>query len=180
MYLSFLFSTSIVFSLLFLQICIFRVSGFTCYTRMISTCPDNVITSWNTDRYISDNLKAWFKTLTFQKTTPINYANGKHCKTITIKKNDYFSQMAPEIYSPNITILGKINHADNGKDWNPKRRDFVGPVWVTINDQFEWKLDDVLGNSIKISSELKTLMHNGIYYGTIDNDELNIGKSYKM
>jgi len=81
--------------------------------------------------------------------------------------------MAHEIYSPNITMFGKVAHNDDGKDWQPSQRVFVGPIWATLNDQFEWIVENENGMKAMLSTE--ALIHNGLYYGTIDNDDLNLG-----
>ena len=173
MFPNFIITMFFVFIFLLFQIFVFRVSGFKCFTTMSSTCPKNVITSWNTNDNMADNLMKWIKSVTFEQTSK-NEASGKHCKTITIKENDFFSQMAPEIYSPNITMFGKVSHNDDGKNWQPSQRVFVGPIWATLNDQFEWIVENENGMKAMLSTE--ALIHNGLYYGTIDNDDLNLGK----
>ena len=175
MSLSFMLAISIVFILLLVQIVVYRVSGFVCYTRMTSTCPDNVITPWNANKHVPDNLLQWIKSVTVEVLTK-NVAVGKHCKTITVKKSDFFSKLEWNVYSPNVTILGKVNDKDVGADINPKQRAFIGPIWATINDQFEWKLENPWKNVAKAKLDTKAVLHNGLYYGAIDNDEMRIGK----
>ena len=169
-------SISIVFILLLVQIVVFRVSGFVCYTRMTSTCPDNVITSWNTNKNVPGSLRQWIKSVTVEVLNDKNAAIGKHCKTITVKKSDFFSKLEIYVYAPTVTILGKVNDSDHGADINPKQRAFVGPIWATINDQFEWKLENPWKNGAKAKLDSAALLHNGLYYGAIDNDEMSIGK----
>ena len=140
---------------------------------MTSTCPDNVVTSWNTNDKISDNLMKWIKGVTFHKPGK-DVANGKHCKTISTKKNDFFSLMAREIYSPNVNILGKVAHHDDDKDREPSRRKFVGPIWATMNDQFEWIFENNKQNKLEAKLSTEALLHNGLYYGTLDNDVLSL------
>ena len=158
------------------------ISTFECFTYMASTCRNNVVTKWN-NQNIGRNLKEWIKSVSVEKIDEHSallwkdqehHSRGNHCKTITIKKNDFFSSMAPEIYSSNVTILGKIHHSDKGNDWEPKERQFVGPVWATINDQAEWYIDEMEGVVSALSQEAK--LHNGFYYGILDNEYMKIRK----
>ena len=155
-------------------------STFECFTYMNSTCRNNVVGKWN-KQHVGRNLKEWIKSVSVEKldeNTALSWKHqgtrGKHCKTITIKKNDFFSSMAPRIYSSNVTILGKIYHDDEGKDWEPEQRRFFGPVWATINDQVEWYIDEKEGVVSGISEDAR--LHNGFYYGILDNKYMKIRK----
>jgi len=89
MFSNFFVTMIFVFIFLLFQIFVFRVSGFKCFTTMSSTCPNNLITLWNTNNEMSDNLMKWIKSVTFEQTSE-NKASGKHCKTIAIKENHSF------------------------------------------------------------------------------------------
>ena len=152
---------------------------------MTSTCPNNVVTGWNKND-IGKSLKLWITSVSIEKVdlhTAIFWKNqpyqyrGKHCKTISIKKNDIFTNMVPDTFSSNITILGKVTHDDDGKDFEPKERNFIGPIWATINDQFEWYIGDKEGDTSGLSRN--ATLHNGLYYGILNNEQMTIGMQIK-
>ena len=156
--------------------------AFTCFTYMTSTCRNDVVTKWN-QQNIGENLKQWIKSVSIEKIdkktaelwnqTQQHHMRGKHCKTVTTKWNEVFPDMDPELFSPNITILGKVPHEDDGKNWEPRERKFIGPIWATINDQYEWYVDDKLGQTSGLSEG--SMLHNGVYYGILNNEDLKIG-----
>ena len=163
-------------------------SSFECFTSITSTCDNNVVTAWN-KRNVFKQLKTWIKSVRINRINeshPNSLENdryntqGRNCKTISVKKNDIFTSMAPEMFSDDITILGKVTHDDDGKSWTPKQRKFVGPIWATVNDQFEWYIDGVhlegTGETSKLIEGAR--MHNGFYYGTLDNEQMKIGNKY--
>ena len=157
--------------------------AFKCFTYMTSTCRNDVITKWNKNN-IGQNLKQWVKSVSIEKIdektaelwsqTQDYHKGGKHCKTITTRWNDVFPDTDPELYSPNITILGKVTHRDDGKNWEPRQRKFIGPIWATINDQYEWYIDDKDGQTSGLSNGSK--LHNGFYYGILNNEHMKIGR----
>ena len=111
---------------------------------------------------------------------------GKYCKTIAITKNDIYTDMVPELFSNDVsdendyyrnTILGKTNQTDDGEDLKPNERRFAGPVWALISDQYEWNIGGADTSSTRKAKSLfdGTKLHNGFYYGNINNDLMKIG-----
>ena len=86
-------------------------------------------------------------------------SEGINCKTLSLTENHVFLNMDPETYSPEGVTLGKVLHDDDdGISLSPKERKFVGPVWATLN--------------MKAGSHK---LHNGIYYGALNNTQMRIG-----
>ena len=149
---------------------------------MTSTCPNDVVSKWNKDN-VGKNLKEWVRSISIEKVYKKNfklsgenqhgYNKGKHCKTVTISRNKVFSKFDPDLYSPNITILGKVTHDDDGKNWEPTNRTFYGPVWATINDPYEWYINEKEGEISGLNQKAK--LHNGFYYGVLNNKHMKIG-----
>ena len=173
-------TSAVVLLSLLLYIKVSVLLTFECSTYMTSTCQNNKITKWN-HKNIEDNLKEWITSVSvthLNDSEAMKWKNqgidsrGKHCKTIAVKRNEFFYRYAPEIYSPNITVLGKLSHEDDGK--NPLLKRFVGPVWADINDQYEWVIDTREGGTSGLSND--AVLHNGLYYGVLDNDYMKIGK----
>ena len=178
-------TSAVVLLSLLLYIKISVVSTFECLTYMTSTCQNDKITKWNT-KNIAKHLKEWIRSVSVEDindSREVNsknqeiYNRGKYCKTIAVKRNEYFYRYAPEVYSPNITILGKLSHEDCGN--NSLQKIFVGPVWADINHQDEWRTkDDKDGRREGVISGLSNdaLLHNGLYYGILNNGNMKIGK----
>ena len=174
-------SIIVVYSVVSLYIQITIVATFECLTFMNSTCPNNVLTEWN-NLNVGKNLKEWIQSVTVEildQNTALAWkllsTRGNHCKTISITRYDYFAQFDPELYSSNVTILGKIDPNDDGQDWFPYERQFVGPIWAAINDPWEWYIheeDKVISGLVDDAT-----LHNGFYYGILNNEYLRIGKS---
>ena len=170
-----------IFSVL-VVITINNSAAFKCFTYMTSTCRNGVVTKWNKHN-IGENLKQWVKSVSIEKIdektaelwtqTQDDHKRGNHCKTTTTRWKEVFPDMDPELYSPFITILGKITHQDDGKNWEPRQRKFIGPIWATINDPYEWKVDQKEGGTPGLSEN--STLHNGFYYGTLNNEDMKIG-----
>ena len=159
-----------------------KTTSFECLTDVYSDCPNNKITKWN-QRNIGENLKNWLKSVNVVRLNETEAElwherdiddRGKHCKTLVVKRFEYFHQHLPEIFSPNITILGKLEHAQ--ARWYPARVKFHGPVWADINDQMEWYIDDKAAPDAISGLSEGALLHNGMYYGTLNNEKMAIGK----
>ena len=112
---------------------------FECFTYITSTCSNNVVSKWNKDD-VGKSLQQWVKSISIKKLhkktfdfgdeNQQDHSKGKHCKTVTITRNDTFSKFDPDLYSSKITILGKVTHDDDGKNWYPTSRTFYGPIWA--------------------------------------------------
>ena len=170
---------AIVLLFVVLYIKISLVSSLECYTYMTSTCQNNIITKWNR-KNVGKILKEWITSVSIEHrndsaamnwTNQESYSRGKHCKKIAVKRNKFFYKFAPEIYSPSIKILGKLSHEDDGK--NLLRKKFVGPVWADINDQNEWVINRERA-TFGLSKD--AVLHNGLYYGILNNEHMKIGK----
>ena len=100
---------------------------------------------------------------------------GNNCKTLSITENHVFLNMDPETYAPEGVILGKVVQGDDDEiSLSLKERKFVGPVWATLNDLFDWDTD-IKEGSIKSLKAGTHKLHNGLYYGALNNAQLKIG-----
>ena len=156
---------------------------FDCFTNLKSVCPNNVLTQWN-KRQVGESLKLWIKSVSLEKlgnhsaTFWKNQGHefrGQHCKSFSITKNKYHLDRNPGLYSTNVTRFGKVTHDDDGSDFEFQERKYVGPVWFTINDPFEWNFDHTEGGVSGLAKN--ATIHNGIYYIGTGHESLGIGKS---
>ena len=158
------------------------VDAAQCYSFLLSTCPNNNISAWNT-KDVGENLKEWIKSLAFEQlggseTTSLSYGvlndGGRHCKIIVQTPYDFHYKHSPEVYSSYTTLLGKLKHNEDGSE-DTKRKKFYGPVWADINDQHEWiTRDQPQRRFVAISKH--ALLHNGLYYGILGNENIQLGR----
>ena len=136
-----------------------------------------MVTEWNT-RDIGKILTNWFKSISIEnnkKECVMIASIGNNCKTLSITENHVFLNMDPETYAPEGVTLGKVLHDDDGGiSLSPKERKFVGPVWATLNDLFDWDTDIKEGTIHSLKAERHRL-YNGIYYGALNNTQMKIG-----
>ena len=167
--------------LIHLNVGIGIASPLNCLTYATSTCPNNVVTAWN-KKDIGKSLALWIRSVHIDKIdqdTATYWNNqvypyrGKHCKTITIKRNEYFANMVPYMFTPHITILGKVAHDDDGKDFQPKTRKFLGPIWASMNDKEGELYKNNIGDIFGYSKDAE--LRNGLYYGILNNEKMTLG-----
>ena len=139
-----------------------------------------MVTEWNT-RDIGKILTNWFKSISIEnnkKECVMIASIGNNCKTLSITENHVFLNMDSETYAPEGVTLGKVLHDDDKDDGkislNTKERKFVGPVWATLNDLFDWDTDIKEGAVHSLKAEPHRL-HNGLYHGVLNNTQMRIG-----
>ena len=164
--------------LVWISFLIESISSFNCYNFINSTCSYGTVTEWNT-KDIGNVLTYWFKSISIEnnKEDAVMTRNSKGitCKTLSVTENHVFLNMDPETYAPEGVTLGKVLHDDDGEiSLNPKERKFVGPVWATLNDLFDWDTD-IKGGSIHSLKAGTHRLHNGLYYGVLNNTQMKIG-----
>ena len=164
--------------LVWISFSIEAISSFNCYTFINSTCSYDMVTEWNT-KDIGKILTNWFKSISIENykkdAATTKNLNGINCKTLSLTENHVFLNMDPETYSPEGVTLGKVLHDDDdGISLSPKERKFVGPVWATLNDLFDWDTD-IKEGSIKSLKAGTHKLHNGLYYGALNNAQMKIG-----
>ena len=165
--------------LIWISFSIEAISSFNCYTFINSTCSYDMVTEWNT-KDIGKILTNWFKSISIENykkdAATTKNLNGINCKTLSLTENHVFLNMDPETYSPEGVTLGKVLHDDDdgGISLSPKERKFVGPVWATLNDLFDWDTDIKEGAVHSLKAERHNL-HNGLYHGALNNTQMRIG-----
>ena len=134
-----------------------------------SLCPNNVTSKWN-KRDIASSLREWIKSI---RPEMPNNATEKVCNMLTLAEYKLHSNVHPEKFSPYMVIIGKSPRCGNV---NGKYDDkFIGPVWADINSQYEWLINRKTKRISRLSE--KAVLHNGLYYGVINRDPLDIGKN---
>ena len=134
-----------------------------------SLCPNNVTSKWN-KQDIASSLREWIKSI---RPEMPNNATGKVCNMLTLAEYKLHSNVHPEKFSPYMVIIGKSPRCGNV---NGKYDDkFIGPVWADINSQYEWLINRKTKRISRLSE--KAVLHNGLYYGVINRDPLDIGKN---
>ena len=138
-------------------------------TAIRSLCPNNVTSKWNKQN-IASNLREWIKSIRPEK--PTN-STGEVCNMLTLAKYKLHSNVHPEKFSPYMVVIGKSPRCGN---YNGKYDEkFIGPVWADINSQYEWLINRKTKRISQVSEE--AAFHNGLYYGVINRDPLDIGKN---
>ena len=138
-------------------------------TVIRSLCPNNVTSKWNKQN-IASNLREWIKSIRSERP---NKATGEVCNMMTLAEYKLHSNVHPEKFSPYMVVIGKSPRCGNV---NGKYDDkFIGPVWADINSQYEWLITRKSKRISRVAEE--AAFHNGLYYGVINRDPLDIGKN---
>ena len=134
-----------------------------------SLCPNNVTSKWNKQN-IASNLREWIKSI---RPVKQNDATGEVCNMLTLAEYKLHSNVHPEKFSPYMVVIGKSPRCGNVNGKYDEK--FIGPVWADINSQYEWLINRKTKIISRVSDE--AAFHNGLYYGVISRDPLDIGKS---
>ena len=134
-----------------------------------SLCPNNVTSKWNKQN-IASSLRKWIKSI---RPEMPNNVTGKVCNMLTLAEYRLHSNVHPEKFSPYMVVIGKSPRCGN---YNGKYDEkFIGPVWADINSQYEWLITRKSKRISRVAEE--AAFHNGLYYGVINRDPLDIGKN---
>ena len=133
-----------------------------------SLCPNNVTSKWNKQN-IASNLREWIKSIRSERP---NKATGEVCNMMTLAEYKLHSNVHPEKFSPYMVVIGKSPRCGNVNGKYDEK--FIGPVWADINSQYEWLINRKTKRIFQVSED--AAFHNGLYYGVINRNPLDIGK----
>ena len=53
----------------------------------------------------------------------------------------------------------------------------IGPIWADMHNGHEWNIKQTPGKHLSAHVSSEALFGNGLYYGTLNNDQLRLGTS---
>ena len=155
-----------------------------CYTKMISTCKNNEITTWNR-KNVGKHIKEWIKSVVIEFYKEEQLSSEIYCKAFIMKEMPFFSRFGPDVISPYGVILGNTSPQNNRMpEAEPSQSEeiepsmtlhFDGPVWADLNNDQEWLIEN---HPDKIEARLlpDAILRNGLHYGILNNNVMKIGR----
>ena len=140
-------------------------------TTFTTRCADNVVSKWN-KKNVGENLREWMKSITISESSSAGLDGIR--KSVVLVSNEVHAKYLPEVLSPHVVIIGKLNQENDVNGQNHQQ--FVGPIWADMNSQREWHMNETNGEVLGISKD--ALFHNGLYYGTLTNSHKKIGNFF--